>query len=419
MERQYVASERAHFMCPNMHFGILCKLEAESNPFKTKNCLDIMAKAHPFLRSTLRYEHDSTKLYYQVEDSSKVELIERKSILTIWKDYEKIANKEWNVFQNGLLKVFLYPIDEGMQLLFVAHHLLGDGRCLLELVNEFVNLYIDGITPVFSQERLIQGIKDLPARSELKGISKYLVRRLNAKWREEKTYVSYEMYANFSNQFVKKNPVSHEVMELDTAQFSSLIEYCKKNDITVNDLLMAQTYDTMQTKKIIIAADIRSKLSCYQKGACGNYATAMGIVYKGKNKDIATRAKSIHRQVKSHMASNRKLMLLLACYLSMDEGLIDAAAIASLGDFESGSARFVGGSMFGFLKRDGVSITNLGNIHNQNINEAVFIPPASPAMAQTLGVLTVNDKMNLCSSYYQNLISAAEVKSQLPRLVEL
>ena len=29
MKKQYILSERAHFMCPNMHFGMLMEIEKE------------------------------------------------------------------------------------------------------------------------------------------------------------------------------------------------------------------------------------------------------------------------------------------------------------------------------------------------------------------------------------------------------
>ena len=416
MEKQYIRSERAHVMCPNMHFAILADIKAEFKIGKIKTCLDLMAQAHPFLRSIISCEKDSTKLYYKIEDKSRIDIMERESVHTIWKDYHSIALSEWNVFQNGLLKVFLYPIEKEMKVLFIAHHLLGDGRCLLEIVNEFANLYAEGIEPIDAPERLIQRMEDLPGNSELTGVSKYLVRYLNRKWRKEEKQVSYEHYVRFSEQFVKDNPVSYEVSEIEQQEFLSMKQYCDDHQITINDLLMSKLFVKMQIQKIVIAADIRSKLSCYHNGTCGNYATAMGIVCRGKHTDILQKAEEVHKQVKKHMGSNKKLMLVLSCYLNMDEGLIDAAAIATLGDFESRAAKFVGGNMFGFLKRDGVSITNLGRISNANIRAAIFIPPASPAMLLTIGALTVNDTMRLCGSYYENSISGIDVKNQLAML---
>ncbi len=45
----------------------------------------------------------------------------------------------------------------------------------------------------------------------------------------------------------------------------------------------------------------------------------------------------------------------------------------------------------------GYSITNLGKIESSSIENAVFIPPASPAVKKTEGVLTVNGRMNICT----------------------
>lgn len=413
MEKQWIRSERAHFMCPNMHFGILAHIKAKADMQKIEHSFDVMSKAHPFLRSMIKLESDHTNMYYDIGTKSSIQLCEKKSIAIMWEDYGKVGAKEWNVFENGLLKVFVYPMDEEMNMLFISHHLLVDGRGLLELVNEFVQLYIDKIEPVYSPERLISGMDDLPANSDLTGISKYLVRNLNKKWRKEKTFVTYEEYAKFADQFVENNPVSHEIKAVDEQTLISMKAYCKDNNITMNDLLMAKMYLAMDVKKIIIAADVRNKIKGYHKGACGNYATAMGIVSKKRTTDVLAKAKDVHRQVKLYTKDNQKLMLILSCYLNMDQNLIDAAAIATLGEFKSKTAKFVGANMFGYQKRDGVSITNLGRIQNSNIIEATFIPPASPAMIQTIGVLTVNDRMQLCSSYYEHAIPAEKVKIQL------
>ena len=49
MKRQYITSERAHFMCPDMHFGMLMEVEKAYEPEAVKATLERMALAHPFL----------------------------------------------------------------------------------------------------------------------------------------------------------------------------------------------------------------------------------------------------------------------------------------------------------------------------------------------------------------------------------
>ena len=177
-----------------------------------------------------------------------------------------------------------------------------------------------------------------------------------------------------------------------------MTQLCKTNGFSMNDLLMAHMYVQTGTEKIIIAADIRNMLSKYRKGSLGNYSTAMGIQCKSKSTDVVEKAKEVHKLVQKHLKNNRALMLVLACYFEMTPTLLDAAAISALGGFESKAGKFVGGSMFGFTQPKSYSITNLGKVENDNIKSIMFIPPASPAAKLTLGVVTLNGTMKVCSS---------------------
>ena len=55
MKCQYVMSERAHFMCPNMHFGILIELGKNYDKAAVNATLDRMSNAHPFLKALIAY----------------------------------------------------------------------------------------------------------------------------------------------------------------------------------------------------------------------------------------------------------------------------------------------------------------------------------------------------------------------------
>ena len=63
MRRQYLLTERAHFMCPNMHFGMLLEIEKEYKEDKIKEILDRMAGAHPFLKALIAYEEGKVMIY--------------------------------------------------------------------------------------------------------------------------------------------------------------------------------------------------------------------------------------------------------------------------------------------------------------------------------------------------------------------
>ena len=225
-----------------------------------------------------------------------------------------------------------------------------------------------------------------------------LCRKEGKQWKKEKHTVSYEHYKAFVEKYSQTHPVKYKTYEVDSNTMTHMLQICKENDFSINDLLMAHMYIKTGTDKIIIAADIRNMISKYKKGALGNYSTAMGIHCKSKTTDVVEKAKEVHKLVQKHLKNNRALMLVLACYFEMEPTLLDAAAISALGGFNSKAGKFVGGNMFGFIKPKSYSITNLGKIENKNVKSIMFIPPASPATRLTLGVVTLNGDMKVCSS---------------------
>lgn len=408
IERTYAITERAHFMCPNMHYGIAFDMTAQYDHEKVLSAVECLAKAHPFLCCTMALD-ESGLLYYDNKGASLVSVVVGECAEDMWKDYRAVSQKAWPVFSKGLLKVFVYPQNNGFKLLFVAHHLLCDGRALLQLVCEFADCYSEGKAPDFVQESLIKSINDFPPKSRLGGVSRMLVNYANKLWKKENRSVSYEEYSAFAESFAKENPVCHEVWEKEVEETACIVELCRKDGFSVNDYLLAKLFSATNAEKIIIGADVRNDIACYRKGSLGNFASAVSVEYKSKDEDIVSNAKKLHRIVEKISLDKSKWMLILACYLDLEPKLIDAAAISSLGGFGSKAASFVGDTFLGFSKGNGISLTNLGAVQNSNIGSAAFMPPISPSAKAVFGVLTMNGVMKIACSFYSAKLSAQDL----------
>ena len=326
-----------------------------------------------------------------------------KDEVALWQqDYEEISVRGWNVKKECLLKVVVYPNENEFQIFFIAHHLLCDGRGLLQLAEEFAEHYANGVMPQFAPECLIQGLNDLPSNSDLPLISKLIVGDANRKRKKEKQQVTYGEYSVFERAYIQKCKIKRDIFTVCNYEFSEIQTLFKQHSVTVNDYLIAKMMLEENTNKVVIAADIRNQTKCYRQGAMGNYSTAFSVSVKKNEKNIIPLAKRVASQVINICMHPQKEMLVLACYIHMQPELIDAVAISTLGNFESKAGTFVGRNMFGFGSQNGYSITNLGKIESNIIAEANFIPPASPANKKTWGVLTVNNHMKICTS---NLIT--------------
>ena len=335
--KNYVYTERAHFMCPNMHFGIMAKIESNYDEGRLKQSIDTLQKAHPFLQSLIAEETDTGRFYYQIQDYLNIPVM-------------------------------------------VKEH------------------YANGVIPQFAPERLIQCLNDLPPNSDLPLISKLIIGDANRRWKKEGQQVMYEEYSAFERAYIQKHKMKRETFTVCNQELEKILTLCKQHNVTVNDWLIAKMMLEENTNKVVIAADIRNQTKCYRQGAMGNYSTAFSVFVKKNEGNVISLAKRVASLVTNICQHPQKEMLVLACYIHMHPELVDAVAISTLGEFGSKAGAFVGRNMFGYGSQNGYSITNLGKIKSNIIEEAIFIPPASPANKTTWGVLTVNSRMKVCVS---------------------
>ena len=407
---QRIYTERAHLMCPNMCFGIAMAVNRPYDEAAIRDAVKRLAAAHPFLNALLGYAEAENAYYYRVTDRPQVELRLKgrrydapESALAapeIMKEYHQLTGRDWDLFEEGMLKISVWQAGTMTQFLLVFHHLLADGRGALGLAEELAECYVRGLEPKSAPETLISSAKDFPPDSGLPLISRMLVGGANRAWAKERHHVTYDDYHAFANRFLQGDVVRHSIYRTGQEELDRIRQRCHEEQVTVNDYLIAKMMLEENTRKVIIASDLRNRLSCYREGALGNYSTAFSVEVK---KVFATRnlfslARAVHDQVVRIMARPEDLYLVLQCYAELDPGLLDAAFISCRGGFPSKAGKFIGSLFFGFEAGNGYSITNLGAIESESIADAYFIPPASPAVRKTQGILTVNGVMTICTS---------------------
>ena len=404
MKKQYIFTERAHLMCPGMYFGIAGVLSAPCDKSRLKRTLDAVSYAHPFMRAVLGYEQESDRYFYAVTNEVKTALTVFDEMPSGIEDpivtdcFEQAVKTDTDITKEGLLRIFAWKNNSSTVVLFVFHHLLADGRGALGLVREFADMYVDSIKPDEVEEQLIQSADDLPAGAQLRGLSRTLVNVFNKKWLREGKHLTYEKYHAFASDWQHKHSASHSISITPAEKLTELLEKCRQQGVTLNDYLLAEMFEKQHTCSIIIASDLRSKLKCYRSGALGNYSTAFTVKLRKRGRSVWQHARYVHKEVRDRIADISSLCLVLSFYTMIEPGLLDAAAPSALGGFDSKSAASAGKSILGYSGKGGCCITNLGKLESTSLTEAMFIPPASPAMKLTQGILTVNGKMYICTA---------------------
>ena len=401
---EYIFTERAHLMCPNMCFGIVMCINKEFSESLIAETVTKFSLAHPFIRAILSHEEKDNRFFYDIREASQAEIsicpddIPGIDAPEIMGEFERITARDFNLYKEGMLKISAWPSATKTIVLMVFHHLLADGRGALELSKEFADFYVMGKEPPYAEEKLISSTTEFPANSGLPVFSKMLVNWANRQWRKENRRLTFEEYHRFADEFLEIDKVKHVLSAVGKSEMSKIAGRCKAEGVTVNDYLLAKLFTEERTKRIVIAADIRKSLKCYNPGAMGNYSTAFSVELKKLDEDLFKAARQVHTTVRKISGRPSSLYLVLQCYAALDPGLLDAAMMASRGRFESKAAEFIGKMFFHMDKSEGCSITNLGKTESAAMEDAFFIPPASPAMKKTLGVLTLNGRMRICTS---------------------
>ena len=408
---QRIYTERAHLMCPNMCFGIAMAVDRPYDETSIRDAVKRLAAAHPFLNALLGYAEAENAYYYRATDRPQVELRLKggrydapESALAapeIMKEYRQLTGRDWDLFEEGMLKISVWQAGTMTQFLLVFHHLLADGRGALGLAEELAECYVRGLEPKSAPETLISSVQDFPPDSRLPLISRMLVSKANRDWGKERHCVTYADYHAFANEFLRSDRVKHSIYRIGQEKLDRIRQKCHEEQVTVNDYLIAKMMQEEKTRKVIIASDLRSRLSCYREGALGNYSTAFSVEVKKRvaaERSLFSLARTVRDRVAVTMARPEDLYLILQCYAELDPGLLDAAFISCKGGFPSKAGKFIGSLFFGFEAGNGYSITNLGAIESESIADAYFIPPASPAICKTQGILTVNGVMTVCTS---------------------
>ena len=394
MSELYLLTERVHYMHPNVNFGIALEIKREYSRTKIEKTLAALTAAHRILSSVILEDADG-RPYYAPQSGLQVPVIERHDAAHWLDDYAEATANGWNLRQECLLKVIAYNLGSSTFAVFAAHHLLGDGLAVLQLALSFAKHYAlnEPIRPV--HDVIIASAAELPSGFTLNGTARSFIDSINRSWQQEHKKLNYSSYRLFEQQYIAENPIQRKVVNRQGSEYSSIISSCKERQISVNDYLVAKIMTEYHTNNVTIGVNIRKHLNSCPADSLGNFSGAYSITVDDITGGIYTVAAKVKNYVSGLKQQHNLDLLCLHLSIALDPALIDAAASAALGFFDSPAAAFAGDTIFGLKEQNTYTVTNLGKVQSDCITAGYLLPPCSPSNKIIAGVLTVNDNMNI------------------------
>jgi NRPS condensation-like uncharacterized protein len=384
---------------------------------------------HPLINCSVEIDNDNNAWFVQNDGSIDIEYF--KSSELDWQAwYKKVDNVPFYFLKGPLVK-FCIITGKNTEIIVLGHHIIGDGIGYLNLVKD-VLLALDNRIDIIPQIPPTEP-KDRYFKQTvlLEQSAKDYAQWLNEEWRKSRVNFPEADYQAFFEQYRRKYAPNFYMVSLDGDDLKKLVEKGKSNGLTVNEIIasvFSMAFMESLNKKEIrlgVAANIRNELVSEPNACMGNYVTGISakVSHVPENGFILS-IKTIVAILREQL-SNQKTRHLVVHFLNeFDKDLIESIMFAAYDNFDHPVAKKLAELIGEQLENKGLGISNLGrhdfnNYENIKVIDLQFIGPAFPANLLTVGVITVNNKLNFCLRYNESEIKIDTVKEIYKKVIDL
>ena len=430
MEKIKILTERLFLRSPNINvcFRILISGNIDKNRFKL--AINDVCKRHPLLNCSIEIDKEHNAWFVKNRDNIDIEYYTSEKI--DWQDwYEKIDNAPFDFFHGPLAKICVIHCNDKIEIIVLGHHIIGDGIGYLNLAKDIL-LSLDNKLEIIPQ---IPPLNNKFKRGgKLRFLSRLYAKKLNEEWVKNRINFSENDYRVFFRQYRNKFIPKIYMNSIDEIDMKKLINKCKENSFTVNELMtsafsiaMNELPDSYSSKEIRIgvAASTRNELINEPYYCMGNYVTGIAVnVNLTQGKDFIINAKNISSIIRRKLNNLKDRHLIVNFLSAFDTDLVESIIYGAYGNYQLPISRKIGDLIGEKMDKKGLGISNLGRHEISGYDtiqllDMQFIGPAFPANLLSISIITVNNRLNICLRYNETEIQTSIVEKIYQKAIDL
>ena len=393
--RYRLETERENLFDVNMVIAMRVRIEGDVVFEQLEKAFRKAVSVYEILNSKIVIEENGDAYYVDCDEpASKFS----KSDL----GFEELINVNERVrfkIEDGeFIRGFLSP--DGI--VFLMHHLGGDGKSLLYFIETFMSILSGKLITEVSFANLT--VSDLPDSSKLPFLYGLFVKSWNRKWLRMKRVFTFKDMDMAFNDFWNTHKTKTVVEEYDKEKLSELLAESKEAGCSLTSYLVAVWIKDIR-RKADVGFAVDGRLD--DKRTMGNYATGIHINYRYDTlQSISGNARKINQLMKRKLSNPRWRYSVLQLIGRLDPALIDTLSLEAAGAFHTKTtSRFADIMNYGKKKKD-LSITNLmradirTDYGDLRIKDIAFVPPVVSYGENLIGIITVNDTMIVTRHLY-------------------
>ncbi len=394
--RYKIETERGDLFDTCMIISIAVRINEDVPAGRLKDAFSKACSLHEVLNTKVVID-PSGEAFYESNDDPHNSFEE--TDLTFTELININENKRFHIEEGEFIRVFRSPAG----LVFMMHHLGGDGKSLLYFIETFMRCLNGEDCGKVPFRNLT--VENIPEESGLSSGYELLLKYWNKKWQKEKRIFTFgDMDAAYKCYWNDHKSVT-EIKRYEKKDLDDMIKKAKAAGVTFTSFFIADMIKDRDTEADIgLAVDGRTD----NNRAMGNQATGISFKYKyNKSITFEKNAENIQHLMKRKLKDRKRLYLVLLFMGKLDPTLVDALSLEHAGYFSGKLSKKVAELLGYGSKVKDISITNLTRVDipveygPYKILDVTFVPPVVSYGKNIIGIVTANDVMNITRHYIE------------------
>lgn len=394
--KKYIKTERPNLFEPNVYISIIVNIDGTVTKEEVFNAVNTAYLKNEATMSKVILKENGEALFEKMNKSGCKVFFENREWRKIILESEK---NPFAINEGEFIRTYIISMKQEITLLIMAHHLVGDGKAILVLLEDIVNS-LDGKHVDYKSMELIDE-KSLSRKANLPFSIKFGINKINHKWKKVGRTFTWEEYFSIHKKYWRNNQSD---IIIKTYSATEMKKFCK-NGVTLNSYLIAKLLQEYPNSKLIgIPVSIRENMD-----TISNQTSGITIKHKyNYNRSFEENLTKIHKKLYRKLQNARQKYFVLLFISQLLPSLIDAVLLNTHGCYKNNLSQKMAYIM-GYLGKGGtdLGITNLMKINipcdyeKFKIKDILFIPPKVSYAKNVIGISTYGDKLNVC---YHNIL---------------
>ena len=391
IKKNAISSERPNLFEPNVYISMVVTL---SGMITKEELAAAVEKAYAHNEATMSniVLEKNGEAYYETRNTSGCKVFfDQRNWQEILKESEK---KPFALKEGELVRTYITTGTQETILFLLAHHLVGDGKSILVLIQDIVDA-LEGKALEY-KPMVLMDRNYLTQRAKLPLVVRWFVHKINRDWKRNEEVFTWEDYYSIHNRYW----ASHS-SEIITKTYSAKEwkDTAVRSGVTLNSYLTAKLLQEYPESKVIgIPVSIRE-----ENHAMSNQTSGTAIRHQyAPERPLKENAEQIQKKLRKKIATPDRKFFVLLFLTQLIPTLIDSVLLYTHGCCKNIVSQKMA-DMMGYTGKNGrdLGITNLmkmeiaGEFERFRITDILFIPPKISYAKQVVGVATFEDKLNI------------------------